>query len=210
MKLFFITLIAALLSACATDPAYYKAVEAQVKAAGDVKLEKAKALTQIATNGDVTSRTVAAIMLGGFGGGQEQAVQIAAPKTFWDGFLDFSRIWAAPLVQVYATGKQADVSIRQSDNSVLVQQSSDAVLNTAFSKIQAPGAVTTTTTTNTLAGTGVLGNGTYTTDSHNTDNHSVDSHSVDSHAVYPAPVDATPIVTPVVPCVPQPHGATCL
>ena len=36
-----------------------------------------------------------------------------------------------------------------------------------YAHIQAPGAVTTTTNTNTLSGTGVLGSGTYSTDQHN-------------------------------------------
>jgi hypothetical protein len=103
-------------------------------------------------------------------GGQQQA---PAPQSvagvLWNGLLQ-----AADLVlRGYGIKAQRDVSIVQSNNQAQTTIASYGAFSTmggyvrdagvaGYPYIQAPGAITNTTTTSTLSGTGVLGSGTYT------------------------------------------------
>ena len=191
MKTIFLIVAALFLTACAQVDPNYVAYANIKKAEADAQAARYNAISRIGESGDPNAKAMAVMALALSGGGGGSTSSAAAPA---QGNSVLSWVQAlSPLagnwITAYYTTRSA---ITQSDNSVLMNASSNNVLTTAFSKIQAPGAVTTTN--NTLSGTGTMGGGSYaTTDSHN----STDNHAVDSHLVNPAPVVIQPVsITP--------------
>jgi hypothetical protein len=137
------TMIAVLsLTGCAT--AEYAAYADAHKAQATAQAARYQALADIAKQGDTTAK-VAAVMSLQMGGAQGQS-HIAAPKSFGEQMLQWTSVLLPSVTQIYSVGKQAQVGITQSNNAREIGISTNAAFVGLAGKIQAPGAVTTTTT----------------------------------------------------------------
>ena len=143
MKLIATTFAALALTGCAT--AEYQAYADIHKAKAQAEAARYKALADIAAQGD-TAAKVAAVMSLNQGAGQSQ-MPVAAPKTAGDHLLQWTAALLPSLTNIYGIQKQAQVGITQSNNARELGISTNAAFVGIASKIQAPGPVTTTTTT---------------------------------------------------------------
>lgn len=113
--------------------------------------------------------------LKGLGIGAAQPVQIASsqPQSVWGVAWQAALGVADVALRAYGIKATRDVGITSSNNQRDIAVSTNAAFlgmgnsimqagTAGYQYVQAPGAITTTTTTNTLSGTGVLGSGTYT------------------------------------------------
>ena len=156
-KLIFIAPL--LLAGCQTN--YDGYVEANVKIAearAKAETEKYKAMAAIASSGDAAAK-VAAVMSMALGQPNQQAQQqIAPPKSAADTTLQAIATILPSIAQIYGINRQVALGMEQVRGNVAIQQSVSAagVANTAStnntflgiaSKIQAPAANITTTTT---------------------------------------------------------------
>lgn len=156
-KLIFIAPL--LLAGCQTN--YDGYVEANVKIAearAKAETEKYKAMAAIASSGDAAAK-VAAVMSMALGQPSQQAQQqIAPPKSAADTTLQAIATILPSIAQIYGINRQVALGMEQVRGNVAIQQSVSAagVANTAStnntflgiaSKIQAPAANITTTTT---------------------------------------------------------------
>jgi len=187
---YLIILIALALTGCASDDytQYAKAQSDIATARANYDAARYQALASIASKGDSASG-VAAVMAIALGSGSQQGQQqVAAPQR--SDALQWAAILVPGLTQAYAIAKSADVAINSSNNAYLTSAATTSAFVGIAGKIQAPGAITTTTdrhdTVTTLSGTGTLGSGAYSI--------------TDDHTTTPAPVVITP-VTPTVPVV---------
>jgi len=130
------------LTGCAT--AEYAAYADAHKAQAASQTARYQALADIAKQGDTTAK-VAAVMSLQMGAAQNQT-QIAAPKSFGEQMLQWTAALLPSITQIYSVGKQAQVGITQSNNAREIGISTNAAFVGLAGKIQAPGAVTTTTT----------------------------------------------------------------
>ena len=176
-------LIAALfIGGCATNDNYYLAVQAAQVAQANAEAAKWNAVSagMAKASPEGAGMAAMAIALGGKGS-DAQRVQIAPPRDGWDYFVQgvaaFGTLTNAvgsivtPIRLAQESRKTneamyaANVAIeraRGASASAINGQTVSALSATAIAAATAPrGAVTTTNTTNTLSGTGVLGNGTY-------------------------------------------------
>jgi len=145
MKLIAIILCALSLTGCAHEYAAY--AEAH-KAQASAQTARYQALAEIARQGDTTAK-VAAVMSLQMGSAQ-QNTQINAPKSWADYALQWTGLLLPTFGQVYTINKQTSLGMRQSDNATALGISTNAAFVGIASKIQAPAAnITTTTTTNT-------------------------------------------------------------
>jgi len=141
MRIFAI-LCALSLTGCATGQ--YQAYADAHKAQAAAQTARYQALADIAKMGDTTAK-VAAVMSLQMGAVQNQP-QVAAPKTFGDHLLQWTSVLLPTATQIYSVGKQAQVGIAQSNNAREIGISTNAAFVGLAGKIQAPGAITTTTT----------------------------------------------------------------
>jgi hypothetical protein len=138
-----ITILCALsLTGCATSE--YVAYADIHKAQAAAQTARYQALADIAKQGDTTAK-VAAVMSLQLQGAQGQS-NVAAPKSFGDQMLQWTSILLPTATQLYSVGKQAQVGIAQSNNARDTSISTNAAFVGLAGKIQAPGAITTTTT----------------------------------------------------------------
>ena len=142
MKLIALIFTALALTGCAT--AEYQAYADVHKAQAAAQTARYQALADIAKQGDTTAK-VAAVMSLQMGGGQTNP-QIAAPKSVGDHLLQWTATLLPSLTNIYGINKQTSLGMRQSDNAVALGMSTNAAFVDIAGKIQAPGAVTTTTT----------------------------------------------------------------
>lgn len=153
LKLFLIGAVVAL-SGCASTNDYALYAETQrsiANARASADVARYQALAEIAKSGDATAR-VAAVMSLQMGGQQVQSNQnVAAPRAPGEVALQWASILLPNLTQMYSINRNAEVAIRQSENSSLVARSTNEAFVNIASQIQAPGAVTTTTTTTNVA-----------------------------------------------------------
>ena len=116
------------LTGCATVSDYNMYATTQQLIAtkqAEAEIARSNALKEIAQTGDTTAR-VAAVMSLQFGAQQQQTQQqIAAPTSFGDTMLKWASVLVPSLTQVYAIGKNTDVAITHSNNSVKSQQSNN-------------------------------------------------------------------------------------
>jgi hypothetical protein len=138
-----ITILCALsLTGCATSE--YAAYADIHKAQAAAQTARYQALADIAKQGDTTAK-VAAVMSLQLQGAQGQS-NVAAPKSFGDQVLQWTSVLLPSVTQIYSVGKQAQIGIAQSNNARELGVSTNAAFVGLAGKIQAPGAVTTTTT----------------------------------------------------------------
>jgi len=130
------------LTGCAT--AEYAAYADIHKAQAASQTARYQALADIAKQGD-TAAKVAAVMSLQMGAVQNQT-QVAAPKSFGDHLLQWTSVLLPTATQIYSVGKQAQIGIAQSNNARDLGVSTNAAFVGLAGKIQAPGAITTTTT----------------------------------------------------------------
>ena len=142
MKTIATILCALALTGCATKE--YQAYVDAHKAQATAQTARYQALADIAKQGDTTAK-VAAVMSLQMGGAQGQS-HIAAPKSFGEQMLQWTAVLLPSVTQIYSVGKQAQVGITQSNNAREIGISTNAAFVGLAGKIQAPGAVTTTTT----------------------------------------------------------------
>jgi hypothetical protein len=147
MKLIAIILTALALTGCAT--AEYQAYADAHKSQAAAQTARYQALAEIAKQGDTTAK-VAAVMSLQMGGQQQQASQIAAPKSWADHALQWTGLLLPTIGQVYSINKQTQVGIAQSNNATTLGVSTNAAFVGLAGKIQAPAANVTTTTTTTI------------------------------------------------------------
>jgi len=139
-----ITILCALsLTGCATSE--YQAYADIHKAQAAAQTARYQALADIAKQGDTTAKVAAVMSLQLQGGAQGQS-NVAAPKSFGDQVLQWTSILLPTATQLYSVGKQAQVGIAQSNNARDTSISTNAAFVGLAGKIQAPGAITTTTT----------------------------------------------------------------
>jgi hypothetical protein len=193
MKLIAIILTALALTGCAT--AEYQAYADAHKSQAAAQTARYQALAEIAKQGDTTAK-VAAVMSLQMGGQQQQASQIAAPKSWADYALQWTGLLLPTIGQVYSINKQTSLGIAQSNNATTLGVSTNAAFVGLAGKIQAPAANVTTTTTTTIgANSGAnSGNSGRLAGTSITDN-----TSTPTVVVQPAPVIVRPeVVQPVV------------
>jgi hypothetical protein len=193
MKLIATILCALALTGCAT--AEYAAYADIHKAQAASQTARYQALAEIAKQGD-TAAKVAAVMSLQMGGQQQQASQIAAPKSWADYALQWTGLLLPTIGQVYSINKQTSLGIAQSNNATTLGVSTNAAFVGLAGKIQAPAANVTTTTTTTIgANSGAnSGNSGRLAGTSITDN-----TSTPTVVVQPAPVIVRPeVVQPVV------------
>ena len=142
MKLLALVVCSVALTGCATKE--YQAYADVHKAHAQAQAARYQALADIAKQGDTTAK-VAAVMSLQMGGAQGQS-HIAAPKSFGEQMLQWTAVLLPSMTQIYSVGKQAQVGITQSNNAREIGISTNAAFVGLAGKIQAPGAVTTTTT----------------------------------------------------------------
>lgn len=170
MKTAILLLVAAMgLGGCATnDYALYAESNAKMQIAkSNAESEKYKAMSAIAASGTEAAK-VAAVMAIALGGQATAngAAQLSAPQQ--SNALQWAQVLVPGLTQVAGIAANMRVATVQSNNATTLGVSTNESFVGIAGKIQAPAANNTTTTTETLSGTGVLGSGTYnTTDSHN-------------------------------------------
>jgi len=145
MKLIATIICALSLTGCAT--AEYQAYADAHKAQAAAQTARYQALAEIAKQGDTTAKVAAVMSLQM---GSQQTTQINAPKSWADYALQWTGLLLPTFGQVYSVNKQTSLGMRQSDNATALGISTNAAFVGIASKIQAPAAnITTTTTTNT-------------------------------------------------------------
>lgn len=144
-KILFSLVLAVSLVGCASTEQYnsYTAVH---QAYAEAESEKYRALAAMARQEDPTAKAIAAVMLGQ-GAQAGSRPQIAAPESFADKLLRWSSVILPTATQMYVARQNANVQITNSNNAAATAASTNAAFVGIASQIQAPGAVTTTTTT---------------------------------------------------------------
>ena len=163
MKTIITILVATILTGCAsTDYNKYTDMQISIQTArSNAEAEKYKAIAAIAQSGDTTAKVAAMFSLQSNGQNQ-QAVQLAAPKSTSDNIRDWVGILVPSLIQGYGIHANTQMGMRQSDNATALGMSTNTAFVGMAGHIQAPAANITTT----LSGTGTLGSGSYSTDTH--------------------------------------------
>lgn len=186
-RLFLLVCAAVALTGCAsTEYAQYSKAQTDIATARHAAdAAKYKAMSDIAASGD-SSAKVAAVMAMAMGGNSGAQNTFQAPQA--SQALQWASILVPGLTQVAGMRYNFMSQQTQSNNATALGISTNSTFAGIAGKIQAPGAITTTT----LSGTGNLGSGTYGTS---------DRHDV----VTPTPVVVAPVtvveptvITPVV------------
>jgi hypothetical protein len=149
MKLY-ATMIAVLsLTGCATTD-YKMYAESQVKiqqAKSQAESERYKALGAIASSGDATAKVAAVMTLNQMNSQASQG--ISAPADIGDTIFKWATLFVPMTTQLYGIRANANLGMRQSDNSASTARSTNEAFVNIAGKIQAP----TTTTNNTATPT---------------------------------------------------------
>lgn len=172
----------AALSGCATnDYATYAAAQSAVDIARhQADAAKYKAMADIAAAGDPSARVAAVMALAlGHSASAAPAQAMAAPQA--STALQWAQVLVPGLAQIAGISANMRVGLAQSDNAARVAISTNDAFTGIASKIQAPAASITTTTT--------------------------DSHNTDNHTVTPAPVVTVPVIS--APVVVSPSTKVC-
>lgn len=145
LAILFVTAFA--LTGCASnDWAHYASAQKSIAEAEAAKeIARYQALATIAQNGDTTAKAVAAMSIQA-GTAASRPTQLATPVSTEERIRSWLGIIVPGVVQGYAVNRNAQVAITQSNNSAAVAQSTNSAFVGIASQIQAPGAVTTTTT----------------------------------------------------------------
>ena len=147
MKLY-ATMIAVLsLTGCATND-YKMYAESQVKiqqAKSQAESERYKALGAIASSGDATAKVAAVMTLNQLNSQASQG--ISAPADIGDTIFKWATLFVPMTTQLYGIRANANLGMRQSDNSASTARSTNEAFVNIAGKIQAPGAITTTNNT---------------------------------------------------------------
>ena len=146
-KLIATALLALTLVGCASTE-QYQAYTAAHQAYAEAEAEKYRALAAMARQSDPTAKAIAAVMLGGGAPAGNTRAQIAMPESTGDKFLKWTSVLMPAVTQMYVANQSAGVAINQSNNAAATAVSTNNAFVGIASKIQAPGAVTTTTYTN--------------------------------------------------------------
>ena len=196
MKTLILLTAALALTGCAsTDYAQYTKAQTDIAAARhNADAARYQALASIAKDGTDSARVAAVMALALSAGSQQQAAQIAAPQP--NQAIQWASILVPGLTQV--AGMRYNFLSQQtaSNNAAALGLSTNAAFVGLAGRIQAPGSVTTITTTdrndttNTLSGTGTLGGGAYSF----TDRHDVTSPIAQ---IVPTVIQPT-VITPTV------------
>lgn len=177
-----VIILAVLLSGCASGQTeYYAAETARHKA------EEARwgAMAKIAESGGDTVKAVAMVTMGI--GAKTQSQQTVAPRSGTDTALQIASVFVPALVQGYSITANMKTSMRLSDNSVALAQSSNNAFVGIAGKIQAPIASQTSSVTNNDSHN-ITGSYNPSTESHAiTDSYNPSTVSTDSHAVTSVP-----------------------
>jgi hypothetical protein len=138
------------LTACAsTDYVLYAETQKHIASARSAaEIARYQALAEIAKSGNETARVAAVITLNQ-GTQADSSPRVAAPESTGDKVLKWASVLVPSLTQLYATNKQAEVSVTNSNNNVEIARSSNQTLTSIAGMIQAPGAVTNIDTTHT-------------------------------------------------------------
>jgi hypothetical protein len=160
MKTILALTLALALAGCATGQKEYYAAETARHSAEQARWTS---MAEIAKTGDATTKAVAVAVMGG---SRASSQATAAPV---NEALQWASILIPGLTQVAGMRYYYLSNQTQSNNAASVAISTNGTLAGIAGRIQAPGATSTSTTTNTLSGTGNLGSGTYAT----TDNTSI-------------------------------------
>jgi hypothetical protein len=125
-----ITLIA--LTGCSTVPsdyALYAETQQQIaQSRADADIARYKALSDIANSGDTTARVAAVIALQQGAPASNNGPRINAPTSAGDTALRWASVLVPSLTQFYAIGKNADVAIVNSNNSLEGQKSNNGMV----------------------------------------------------------------------------------
>lgn len=165
-------LTALALTGCASpDYAQYSKAQTDIATARHAAdAAKYKAMSDIAASGDSAAK-VAAVMAMALGQGSGAQNTIQAPQA--SQALQWAQVLVPGLTQVAGMRYQYLSQQTQSNNATALGISTNSTFAGIAGRIQAPGAVTTTTTTDrhdtvtTLSGTGTLGSGAYSTTDRN-------------------------------------------
>lgn len=174
-QIIFASILAISLTGCAsTDYKLYAEAVSDIEVAKhNAEAEKYKAMAAIVATGSDAAKVAAVMSMTLSGQNQSQGINLRAPESTGDTLLKWAGIVVPSVMQGYGIHASTQLGMKQSDNNVLVTQSTNNAFVGMASKIQAPQANVTTTTTTT------------NTDSHNitgsynpvtttpTDNHSV-------------------------------------
>lgn len=206
MRKFIVLSLALLMAGCASPDyqAYAKAQAAADTAKHQADTAKYKAMSDIAATGDATAK-VAAVMAMAMGQANATANSaLQAPRA--SEALQWASILVPGLTQVAGMRYNYLSQQTQSNNATALGISTNATFTGIAGKIQAPGAISTTTTndnhTQTLSGTGTLGSGAYTTaDSHAQTLSGTGTMGSGSYST-PTPLVITPIINPPIQIVP--------
>lgn len=186
-------LVVALTGCASTD--YLEYAKAQVAiASAKSESEKARyeALSKIAQTGGDAAKVAAVISIQMNQQSSQPTQSIAAPKSTGDTILQWASVIVPAATQAYAIGKNAEVQIQSSNNSAAVAQSTNNAFVGIASKIQAPGAVSNSTST-------VTNTTTTTTNTDSTHAPTVVTQPAPLVVTQPAPVIVDPtVVNPVV------------
>lgn len=167
------------LTGCASnDYAQYSKAQTDIATARHAAdAAKYKAMSDIAASGDSGAK-IAAVMAMALGGNSGVQTTIQAPQA--SQALQWASVLVPGLTSVMGMRYNYLSTVTQSNNAAATAISTNSTFAGIAGKIQAPGAITTTT----LSGTGNLGSGTYST---------ADRHDV---------LNTSPVITPVVQVVP--------
>lgn len=147
-KLALVLVLGLALTGCASTD-YVEYAKAQIAiATAKSESEKARfdALSKIAQSGGDTAKVAAVISIQ-MNQQPQQGQSINAPKSTGDTLLQWASVIVPAATNAYAIGKNAEVQIQSSNNNASVAQSTNNAFVGIASQIQAPGAITTTTTT---------------------------------------------------------------
>jgi hypothetical protein len=168
-----IAFISALMVGCASNgyDNYLKTnLELEV-AKSNAEAERYKAMALIAQSGDTTTKVAAMMALQGSNNQTVQRANIKAPTSASDNALRWASLIVPMASQMYSIKSSADVAMNNSDNSRMVQMSTNEAFVGISKQIQSPAANYTITdsynTTNTTNRTNTTTSGDTLTDSYN-------------------------------------------
>lgn len=146
-KLLASILLALSLVGCASTEQQYTAYMAAHQAYAEAEAEKYRALAAMSRQNDPTAKALATVMLGGAVGGNQRA-QIAVPESTSDKVFKWTSLFVPVFGNMYSIKQNANVAITNSNNAAATAVSTNNAFVGIASKIQAPGAITTTTYSN--------------------------------------------------------------
>lgn len=132
-KLIALAAATAVLTGCATGPSdyqlYAEAQKAAAQARAMTEAARIAALSEIAKNGDSSSKVAAVMSLQFAAQNQAPAQQmIAAPKSTADKLLPWASLLVPSLTQFYSIKQNAAIAINNSDNALEAQKSDNAMV----------------------------------------------------------------------------------